>query len=134
VKPPAAPPPAPPPDDGAIVSARPKDSIPAPRLPRVHEARDATDLARVCQLVESEVASLSGVSGPFASGITSQLRRALDGRWPVQVFPVGMYYFIVSEAGRGRDKRTAAQNLAEVHRTEALRKLSDRLPARERKL
>jgi serine/threonine-protein kinase len=126
-----APPPAPKPvattmNESAVVSARPKAKIPAPHLPRMHEAKSADELARMCGAVEAETVSLAGVSPEFAKGITASLRGALGGR-SAQIYPEAMYYFIVTEAARGRDKKTASLNLLTAHNSEGLRKLGDKL-------
>jgi serine/threonine protein kinase len=117
---------------GPVRSTRPKDRVPVPRLPRTHEARDAADLGRLFTLIENETISLAGVSREFAQGVTGPLRRVLEARRQLVAYPVGMYYFIVSEAARGHDKQTAAQNLVTNHENEGIRKLSA-LPARDRR-
>jgi serine/threonine-protein kinase len=125
--------PAPSSGDGRIVSARPKGKIPPPRLPRTYDVQDGQDLARVCQLVERETVAQAGVTPEFASGVTLPLRRALAGAGSVRISLSGIYYFIISEAGRGHDKRTAAQNLRSAYESDIMRKLSS-LPVREHKL
>ncbi len=117
---------------GPVVSARPKDRVPVPRLPRTHEARDGANLARLLGQVENETVALAGVSKEFALGVTGPLRRALEARRQLVTYPVGVYYFIVSEAARGHDKQTAARNLVTNHENEGIRKLSA-LPARDRR-
>ena len=129
---PAAPPeekkpalPAPRPDSGRVVSGRPRDSIPAPRLETVYRARGGADLAEVCQHVEDETVSRAGVTPAFASGVTALLRRALDGSGSAEIYPRAMYYFIISEAARGHDRETAAHNLLSSHKSGALRRLGN---------
>ena len=101
-----------------------------PRLPRTHESRDAAELGRLFSTIENEAVGQAGVSPEFARGVTGPLRRLLEGRRQLVTYPVGVYYFIVSEAARGHDKRTAAQNLIANHENEGIRKLSA-LPARK---
>jgi hypothetical protein len=96
----------------------------------MHEARDGAELARLLSQVENETVALAGVTREFASGVTGPLRRALEARRQMVTYPVGVYYFIVSEAARGHDKQTAAQNLVTNHENEGIRKLSA-LPARK---
>jgi hypothetical protein len=103
--PPAQPRPAPPatrppPETGRIVSGRPRDSIPAPRLPPVHQAHGAEDLARVFRLVEEETVARA------------------------EIYPAAMYYFIISEAALGHDREAAAHNLLANHKSRALRRLA----------
>jgi serine/threonine protein kinase len=124
-----------PPAGGAlqpILSARPKDRIPVPRLPRMHEARDPAELGRLLSQVENETVALAGVTRAYAQGVTAPLRRALEASRQMVTYPSGVYYFIVSEAARGHDKQTAARNLVTNHENEGIRKLSA-LPAREQR-
>jgi serine/threonine-protein kinase len=118
-----------------IFSTRPLTDIPAPHLPRSYQPQGAQDLARLCELVESETVARARVTPAFARGITAPLQRALRGGAAGsaapggEILPVAIYYFIISEAARGHDKETAAQNLLSAHRSKALRKLDTRLPA-----
>ena len=112
------------PKGDSVVSARPKEHVPVPRLPRTQEARDAEDLARLLTQIEKETVALAGVTPEFAVGVTGPLRRALEARRQMVTYPVGVYYFIVAEAARGHDKRTTAQNLVTSHQNEGIRKLS----------
>jgi hypothetical protein len=88
----------------------PRSPIPLPTLPRVFASADNDQLARVCQQVESATISLAGLSPEFARGITGPMRRQVRPNAPI--YPIGMYYFIVREAGLRRDSATAASNLA----------------------
>ena len=90
---------------------------------RTQEARDGKELARLFNQIEKETVTLAGVSPEFAQGVTAPLRRVLESRRQMVTYPVGVYYFIVAEAARGRDKRTAAQNLVTTHQNEGIRKL-----------
>jgi hypothetical protein len=126
----AAAPPAAPRSDEAIYSERPKAKIPVPKLPRSLVTRGPEDLARVCQQVEREVVS-AGVSPAFASGVTTLYASAMGGRTDLEVYPVGLYYFIIREAGLGHDKATAARNLVGSHLDQSIRRFSA-LPARDR--
>jgi serine/threonine-protein kinase len=126
-------PPLAPVNDGSIRSVRPNATFPGPRLPRTYQVRDGQDLSRVCEIVESETVVRAGVSPEFASGVTVPLRRALASEGNVRISPSAIYYFIISEAGQGHDKRTAGQNLLAAQRSEVMRKLSA-LPAIDRKL
>ena len=114
----------------AIYSARPKPKIPVPKLPRSLVTRGPEDLARVCQQVEREVVS-AGVTPAFASGVTTLYASAMGGRTDFEVYPVGLYYFIIREAGLGHDKATAARNLVGSHLDQSIRRFSA-LPARDR--
>jgi hypothetical protein len=113
--------------DEAIYSARPKAKVPVPRLPRTLLARGPEDLARVCQQVEREVVG-AGVTPAFASGITTLFASAMGGRTDVEIYPVGLYYFIIREAGLGHDKATAGRNLVASHLDQSIRRFSA-LPA-----
>jgi serine/threonine protein kinase len=129
----ASAPPAPPRDDSSIVSARPKAQIPPPRLPREYSATGSSDIARVFRIVEGQAVSLAGVSPEFASGVTGALQRAIGNR-TATLYPVALYYFIVSEAGRGHDKRTAAGALLSMRDDSPLRAKMSTLPAHEQSL
>ena len=126
----AVPPAAAPRPNEAIYSERPKPKIPVPRLPRSLRTRGPDDLARVCQQVEREVV-LAGVTPTFASGVTGLLASAMGGRTDVEIYPVGLYYFIIREAGLGHDQATAARNLVGSHLDQSIRRFSA-LPARDR--
>ena len=113
------------PVDGAVYSITPRSPIALPRLPRVHTVQDSGDLARICGAVESE-AIAAGVSPPFASGITAGLQRAVAKG--ATLYPVGMYYFIVREAARKQDSRSARAGLIAAHHNGLLLQFRD-LPA-----
>ena len=113
------------------VSSMPKARVPPPPLPRVYLARDSGQLARVCQAVESATVLLAGVSPEFARGITAALRRVVGPN--TEIYPIGMYYFIVREAGLKRDSFTAASNLAAAQSNGAILRLKD-LPGVESSL
>jgi hypothetical protein len=115
--------------DDTIRSARPKAKIPVPRLPRSFLTRGPEDLAEACQRVEREVLH-AGVTPAFASGVTALLVGALGGRPGVEISPVGLYYFIIREAGLGHDKATAARALVASHLDQSIRRYSS-LPTRE---
>jgi serine/threonine protein kinase len=104
---------APPVPGGRTVSARPKDPVPLPTLPREHRVQDSEQLARVCLAVESSTISLAGVSPEYARGITTSFRKRVRPGTPV--YPIAMYYFIVREAGLGHDSVSAGNNLANAH-------------------
>jgi serine/threonine protein kinase len=87
-----------------------EQSVPIPSLPRVVVTEDAERLARALAQVESSATRLAGVSPDFTRGVTARLRRSIRPRTPI--YPVAMYYFLVREAAQGRDKMTAAANLA----------------------
>jgi hypothetical protein len=112
-----------------VVSSKPKDRVPVPRLPRMQEVRSAEELARLFSQIENETVAQAGVTREFAQGVTAPLRRLLEARRQMVTYPVGVYYFIVSEAARGHDKQIAAQNLLTNHENEGIRKLSA-LPSR----
>jgi hypothetical protein len=115
---------------GPIVSGRPRDSIPAPRLAPVYQAHGAEDLARICHLVEEETVARAGVTPAFATGVTGALRHALESRSGAEIYPVGMYYFIISEAALGHDREAAAHNLLVNHQSRALRRLASRVASK----
>jgi hypothetical protein len=102
-----------PPSRGRAVSVIPRSPIPIPTLPRVLVG-DSDRVARACQAVEAAAIQLAGVSSEFARGVTGPMRRALRGQTPI--YPIGMYYFVVREAGLRRDHQTAAANLAAAQR------------------
>jgi hypothetical protein len=114
------------------VSAKPNAQIPSPTLPRAYDAKDAADIQRACRIIEKQVIVLAGVSPDFATGVTSALQSSL-GSTPSRLYPVAMYYLIVIEAGRGHDKKTAAQALLAMQGDSALRNRMGALPARETK-
>jgi serine/threonine-protein kinase len=117
----------------SVLSKSPRSMIPAPHLPRLHQAGDAAELARACSLIEQEVITRAGVSAEYARGITASLRQALADEYPVEIYPVGMYYFIITEAARGHTKGAAAANLTANHKSGRVRKLNA-LPNQERTL
>jgi serine/threonine protein kinase len=119
------------PKKGPVVSVMPRSPIPKPTLPRSPVAESPEQVARLCQLVESAVVSLAGVSPEFARGITGPLRRAVSGGGPM--YGVAMYYFIIREASLQHDSQTAAQNLATAHSNGILLKMKD-LPGNDREL
>jgi hypothetical protein len=88
----------------------PRSPVPIPTLPRVVVNRFSDQTARICQAVEAAAIAQAGVSPEFARGVTAPMRRALREETPF--YPIGMYYFIVAEAGRRHDNVTAAANLA----------------------
>jgi serine/threonine protein kinase len=123
-----SPPPAQTPARGPTISAVPKAKIPIPALPREYVPPDLERLARVCQAVE-ESTIFAGVSPEFARGITIPLRRRVGANSPV--YPIAMYYFIVTEAALKHDNVTAASNLAAAHVSGHLIKLKN-LPGVEK--
>jgi hypothetical protein len=108
---------------GRVVSARPKDPVPIPSLPRSYTSRDPEQIARVCQLVERTAVSLAAVSPEYARGITGVLHRSLRPGSPI--YPIAMYYFVVREAGLGHDQATAASNLAAAQRSGLILRYKD---------
>jgi serine/threonine-protein kinase len=94
---------------GRAVSVMPKSPIPIPTLPRVLQG-EPEQMARACQAVETAAIRLAGVSPEFARGVTGPMRRALRPGTPI--YPIGMFYFVVREAGLRHDHQTAAANLA----------------------
>jgi eukaryotic-like serine/threonine-protein kinase len=98
------------PSGGPVVSVMPRSPVPIPTLPRVVVNRFSDQTARICQAVEAAAIAQAGVSPEFARGVTAPMRRALREETPF--YPIGMYYFIVAEAGRRHDNVTAAANLA----------------------
>jgi hypothetical protein len=66
----------------------------------------------------------AGVTPAFASGVTEDLRRALESRGSAEIYPAAMYYFIISEAALGHDREAAAHNLLANHKSRALRRLA----------
>ena len=117
----------------AVMSVRPKDQVPVPRLARTQEARSGEELARLFAQIETQTVTLAGLTPEFAQGVTGPLRRALETRGQMVTYPAGVYYFIVAEAARGHDKRTAAQNLLTLHQNEGIRRLSEQLGPRSAK-
>jgi len=125
---PAPPPerqPAPPLESRNVVSERPRDSIPPPQLASVYQAHGREDLARICQRVEDETVARAGVSPAFANGVTGALRHALETSASAEIYPLAMYYFIISEAALGHDRETAGHRLLATHKSRALRRLGN---------
>jgi len=106
----------------------PRSPVPIPSLPRVVRDPEPEQLARVCQAVEAAVIALAGVSPGFAIGITGPLRRAAARQ--AAVYPIGMYYFVVREAGSKHDSVTAAANLASAQSSGAILRFKD-LPGKD---
>jgi hypothetical protein len=123
-----APPPLAPPPPATTAADRPKGRVPPPRLPRSYQPNDSADLARICRVVENEAVARAGVSASFANGVTSSLRHTLEGHGKSTIYPVGMYYFIVAEAARGREPKAVAEALAGAPQSAILQRLSE-LPA-----
>jgi hypothetical protein len=128
VTPTAAPAPA---SSGNLLSAAPRSPVPKPTLPRVYDAKDPEQLARVLAAVEAATVSLAGVSGDYARGITGPLKRTVGGSG--EVYPVALYYYIVREAYLKHDKKTAAGNLATAYANGLILKFKN-LPAIETNL
>jgi len=84
--------------------------VAAPSLPRTFVSEDGERLARMCEKVEAELVARAGVPAAFAKGITMALRRRIRPNSPI--YPAAMYYFIAREVALGRDRNTAAGNLA----------------------
>jgi eukaryotic-like serine/threonine-protein kinase len=116
---------------GNLISATPKSPIPKPTLPRAFTAADAEQLGRACQLVESTIISVGGVSPEWARGITGPLRRLAGVN--AEVYPVAMYYFLIREAALKHDHKSAAAGLASAHANGTILKFRN-LPAVERGL
>jgi eukaryotic-like serine/threonine-protein kinase len=108
---------------GALVSARPKDPVPIPSLPRSYASADPAQVGRVCQLVERAAVNLAAVSPEYARGLTGVLQRSLRPGSPI--YPIAMYYFVVREAGLGHDQATAASNLAAAQRSGLILRYKD---------
>jgi hypothetical protein len=116
---------------GPVVSVMPKSPVPKPTLPREPVAKSAEQVGQVCNLVESAVINLAGVTPEFARGVTGQLRRSLGSGG--QMYGIAMYYFIVREASLQHDNKTAAANLAAAQSNGFLLKLKG-LPGNDRDL
>jgi hypothetical protein len=108
---------------GAIFSARPLSPVPRPRLPRVYMPVGVEDVRRVLEAVEAE-ALKAGCTPTFVYGITADLARALRADDAGAIYPAGLYYFIVREAGLHREKRAAATALTAAHRSGGIRSLA----------
>jgi serine/threonine-protein kinase len=107
----------------AIHSRRPHARVPPPRLPRLLHASDREQLARTLAEVEHETLK-AGCSPEFVQGITDRLRDELRTRPAAALYPSAIYYFIVREAGLGREKSEAAAGLAAAHASGAVRALA----------
>jgi hypothetical protein len=118
----------PPARPAATISTMPRSPVPLPSLPRVMRDPEPEQLARVCRAVEAAAISLAGVSPEFARGITEPFRRAVTG--PATIYPIGMYYFVVREAGSKRDSVTAAANLTFAQSSGAILRFKD-LPGKD---
>ena len=88
-------------------------------------------MGRACQLVESTIVSVGGVSPEWARGITGPFRRLVGAN--AEVYPVAMYYFLIREAALKHDQKTAAAALASAHSNGLILKFKN-LPATERGL
>jgi hypothetical protein len=95
-------------------------------LPKVYTAQGPDDLQRILTSVEQETLK-AGCSPDFSRGITAAVYRALAAQRSAEVFPAAMYYFIVTEAALGREKKVAEQELRHAHSSGIVRALN-RLP------
>jgi hypothetical protein len=107
-----------------------RSPVPKPTLPRVYQARDADQVARVLAAVEAALPR-AGISPEYARGITGAFRRVIGGS--AEIYPVAMYYYIVREAYLKHDKSAAAGNLAAAQSNGVILKFKN-LPAIEQRL
>jgi serine/threonine protein kinase len=111
-------------------TGKPMFPIPVPALPRVQVADSPAHLDRIFKAVEREAAR-AGVPEETTQAITGPLRRVLDDQHFPEVYPVGIFYFIVESQSRGQDRDSAAEDLMTSFASRRLHDLSmdDRLPA-----
>jgi serine/threonine protein kinase len=114
-----------------IFSTPPRSPIPRPNLPKVVAIERPQDLARALAVIE-QAAIAAGCSPEFAHGITAGLARLVRAGADTQIYPAGIYYFILREAALGRDKQAAQRELADAHTTGIVRALA-RLPVDDRR-
>jgi hypothetical protein len=114
-----------------IFSTPPRSPIPRPSLPKVVEIERQQDLARALAAIE-QAAIAAGCSPEFARGITSELARRVHVGAETEIYPAGIYYFILREAALGRDKQVAQRELAVAHTSGIVRALA-RLPVDDRR-
>ncbi len=108
-----------------VHSTMPHEFVPRPALRKVVEARSREDLQRILADVETETIDKAGCSPEFSRGITAALFGALLGaETTTTIYPAAMYYFIVREAGLGREKAEASRALARVHSSGVVRALT----------
>jgi serine/threonine protein kinase len=118
--------PRPPRPDASVLFASPQADIPKPALPRSHRAGSAAELQRICQLVESALVSLAGLSPAYVEGITQPLQRLVGAQG--EIYPVAMYYFLLGQALRKQDRATAGARLASAQSSGLILEFRD-LPA-----
>jgi serine/threonine protein kinase len=111
-------------------TGKPLFPIPVPALPRVQVVVSAAHLDRVFKAVQREAAR-AGVPEETTDAITGPLRRVLEAQPFPEVYPVGIFYFIVESQSRGQDRDSAAQDLMTSFSSRRLHDLSldERLPA-----
>jgi serine/threonine protein kinase len=116
-------------------SGQPVFPIPVPALPRVQVVRSLEHLERIFRAVERE-AERAGVPAETTRAITGPLRRVLSDQRFLEVYPVGIFYFIVESQVRGQDRQSAATDLLSSFSSRRLHDLSmdERLPAVETSL
>ena len=114
---------------GPVVSARPVADLPIPDLPRAFQPSSRAQLIKMCAMVESAVVSLAGVSPNYARDITAPFREVV--REDSEIYPIGMYFFIIREAGLGHERTAAAAALAAAQRNGMIKRFKD-LPDRAR--
>jgi eukaryotic-like serine/threonine-protein kinase len=107
-----------------IRSQRPLARVPWPRLARVAHPAGPKETETILAAVEAETLK-ARCSPEYVRGVTGELARELSRRGPPQtIHPSAIYYFIVREAGLGRDKRAAADALAAAHTSGAIEALA----------
>jgi serine/threonine protein kinase len=109
-----------------IFSVKPHPSVAKPALPKLYTAQGPDDLQRILTAVEQETVK-AGCSPEFSRGITGAVYRTLVGQRSAEVFPAAMYYFIVTQAALGREKKIAEDELRRAHSSGIVRALN-RLP------
>lgn len=135
-EPPPKPPLEPPKENVASTTTAPPPANPVPqeppqpkkyvsRLPPTYGIGNAKSLLRVFGVIEQEAVA-AGVPMDTARGATAELSQSLlreiSPGQQLEVFPRAMHEYIVSEAGRGKDRGAIASGLAGAHNNGTLRK------------
>ncbi len=103
----------------APVAPPAKEGSRTPDLPRTFAVRTTQDLAVVFRRVEEEAVGRGGVSPARARGATSELGNKLvqeaGAGQTIDVYPAGMYWFIVRGAQAGESPAQLARELKAAH-------------------
>jgi hypothetical protein len=111
-------------------TGKPLFPIPVPALPRVQVVEGPAHLDRIFKAVQREAAR-AGVPEATTASIVAPLLQVLESQRRPEVYPVGIFYFVVESQSRGQDRDTAAHELMTAFGSRRLHDLSldERLPA-----